>query len=496
MQQSATHAGGAPSAATHLPPTAHQALPSDRLVFIALFLLTIATRLPFRTHLLFNWDAANFAFALDAFDVTQHRPHPPGYPLFVLTGWLVRLVVQDANLALVLISMALSAAAVAATYWAGSRLFSRSVGLAAALLLLTSVTFWTYGAVALAYPALALASALALDLTAPPLRRSAPLLMSLMLGIAGAFRPDLLLWLGPLWAWTLLRSGWRGAVPAAALAGILVLGWLVPTVLLSGGLDAYVAVMRAYIGIDVVERYAVVRQGASGLITNLRDTASYLVYALYAALPLLAWAIAKGFRQRLALLRDPRLPAFALLLAPPTLFLPLIHVGDPGYVFTLLPPLLLLAAAGMLSSSSRVAWAVLGLILAANAAIFLVRERPLTAWGLRQHDRVLADTIKAVRSCCPPESTVMLTYESFKLARYYLPDYPRLFYSDITSSQPQGLDVPSSATRLLLLDESLFPRARGLTLEMRLLDAGPRLAEARTEGRRRLVYGSAIYLEP
>src|SRR3972149_1070502 len=139
-------------------------------------------------------------------------------------------------LAMVLVSMALSAAAVAATYWAGSRLFSRSVGLAAALLLLTSVTFWTYGAVALAYPALALAGALALGLTAPPpMRPSAALVMSLLLGLASGFRPDLLLWLSPLWAWTLLRSGWRSAVPAAALAFALVLGWLVPTMVLSGG---------------------------------------------------------------------------------------------------------------------------------------------------------------------------------------------------------------------------------------------------------------------
>ena len=490
MQQTTLTAGA------HLHAGARQAGPSDRFAALALFLLTIVTRLPFLTHLLFNWDAANFAFALDSFDVTQHRPHPPGYPLFVLSGWLVRLVVRDSNLALVLVSMTLSAAAVAATYWAGNRLFSRPVGLGAALLLLTSVTFWTYGAVALAYPALALASALALGLTAASPGRTTPLVLSLLLGIASGFRPDLLLWLGPLWAWTLLRSGWRSAVPAAALAFALVLGWLVPTIVLSGGVDAYVAVMRAYVGIDVVTRYSVAAQGASGFVTNLRDTAAYLVYALYAALPLLAWAMVKGFRQWRALLRHLRLPAFALLLAPPALFLPFIHVGDPGYVFTLLPPLLLLAAASTLPSSSRLAWAALGLILAANAAIFLFRERPLTAWGLRQHDHALAETLAAVRACCPPESTVILTYESFKLARYYLREYPWLFYSDLTSPQPQGLDLPSAATRLLLLDESLVPRARGLTLEMRLLDAGPRLAEAPTGSQRRLVYGSDIYLEP
>ena len=496
MQQTTLTAGA------HLHAGARQAGPSDRFAALALFLLTIVTRLPFLTHLLFNWDAANFAFALDSFDVTQHRPHPPGYPLFVLSGWLVRLVVHDANLALVLVSMTLSAAAVAATYWAGNRLFSRPVGLGAALLLLTSVTFWTYGAVALAYPALALASALALGLTAASPGRTTPLVLSLLLGIASGFRPDLLLWLGPLWAWTLLRSGWRSAVPAAALAFALVLGWLVPTIVLSGGVDAYVAVMRAYVGIDVVTRYSVAAQGASGFVTNLRDTAAYLVYALYAALPLLAWAMVKGFRQWRALLRDLRLPAFALLLAPPALFLPFIHVGDPGYVFTLLPPLLLLAAQALLhrllqpSSPHWQAWTILGLVVLANSAIFLDRERPLTAWGLHRHDQALGETIAFVRDCCPPESTIILTYESFKLALYYLPEYPWLVYSDLTSTQGQGVDLPAGATRLLLLDESLFPRTRSLTFETWALDTGPQLGVATTGSQRRLVYGSDIYLEP
>ncbi|HLF08585.1 MAG TPA: hypothetical protein VI789_04480, partial [Dehalococcoidia bacterium] len=132
----------------------------------------------------------------------------------------------------------------------------------------------------------------------------------------------------------------------------------------------------------------------------------------------------------------------------------------------------------------------------ANSAIFLDRERPLTAWGLHRHDQALGETIAFVRDCCPPESTIILTYESFKLALYYLPEYPWLVYSDLTSTQGQGVDLPAGATRLLLLDESLFPRTRSLTFETWALDTGPQLGVATTGSQRRLVYGSDIYLEP
>src|SRR5947209_8531368 len=44
--------------------------------------LAVATRLPFRTRYLMNWDAAQFALGLNQFDVVHHQPHP---------AWLYRL---------------------------------------------------------------------------------------------------------------------------------------------------------------------------------------------------------------------------------------------------------------------------------------------------------------------------------------------------------------------------------------------------------------------
>ena len=63
----------------------------------ALFALT-------RSHWLDDWDSVNFAFALDDFDVMRHRPHPPGYPIYIAAGKLAHLAIADHAAALTLVS--------------------------------------------------------------------------------------------------------------------------------------------------------------------------------------------------------------------------------------------------------------------------------------------------------------------------------------------------------------------------------------------------------
>jgi hypothetical protein len=61
----------------------------DYLFAGALGVLTVLSRLPFRTRMLYSWDAVQFAPALREYDVVKHQPHPPGYILYVGLGRLV-----------------------------------------------------------------------------------------------------------------------------------------------------------------------------------------------------------------------------------------------------------------------------------------------------------------------------------------------------------------------------------------------------------------------
>ena len=59
------------------------------LLAAGLGLITILSRIPFRSRYLFSWDSANFALALEHYNVAFHQPQPPGYPLYVASAHLL-----------------------------------------------------------------------------------------------------------------------------------------------------------------------------------------------------------------------------------------------------------------------------------------------------------------------------------------------------------------------------------------------------------------------
>src|SRR5262245_7477501 len=61
----------------------------------ALSLLTVLSRLPYRARIPYNWDAVQFALALNEYDISKHQPHPPGYILYVALGHLVKAWLRD-----------------------------------------------------------------------------------------------------------------------------------------------------------------------------------------------------------------------------------------------------------------------------------------------------------------------------------------------------------------------------------------------------------------
>lgn len=78
-------------------------------------------------------DAVNFALGLDRFDLEAHRPHFPGYPVFLALAWPLRAIGLSPAVALALPAVALSAVTVAATGAALLRYGRASALLGAAL---------------------------------------------------------------------------------------------------------------------------------------------------------------------------------------------------------------------------------------------------------------------------------------------------------------------------------------------------------------------------
>ena len=434
---------------------------------VLLGLLTVALRLPFFSRYLFIWDSVNFALALERFDVTQHRPHPPGCFYYVSLGKLLNSLFHDANLSLVLESVLFSALAIGLLYLLGATMFSRRSGLLASLFLLFSVTFWTYGEIALSYPALAFFSILVAYLAYRVLFRgegSLVLWLTLVYAIGGGFRPDLLFFLAPLWLACLAKA----SRPQVAVSVLVALGgflaWFLPTALLSGGLVEYWRAFAAYFSVDVVERYVPTHRGLVGLGVNVRDTASYLFYALYAeAVPLALAAV--WVSQRKARWRNAKALFLVGWVSPMLLFYLLFHQGEPGYIFSVLPAFLLVTARFLeqvrwpglgASAAVGVSYGLVALVLVANIGVFFLHPRLLTYQGLRRSDQRLRSTIAYIQASHDPQAVVLLSYQSYKHWMYYLPAYPHNLWVDLFSRQERQFPIPNGGNAVLLTDQSLI----------------------------------------
>ncbi len=67
----------------------------QRMMVIVLALVIALTRLLAVSHSMWDWDEALFVAALHHYDVAQHHPHPPGFPLFFGLAKIARAVVHD-----------------------------------------------------------------------------------------------------------------------------------------------------------------------------------------------------------------------------------------------------------------------------------------------------------------------------------------------------------------------------------------------------------------
>ncbi len=406
------------------------------LITAALGAATLLSRLPFASQRLWAWDSVLYARALeDGFHVdyalATQRPHPPGYVLYVGVASLFRSVVGDSNTALVLVSALGSALAVAALYLLARRFAGERAALVVALGFAVDPLVWQYSEIAYPYTVLAFMSvALASMFWVARTRGArATLVASVVFGAAAGFRQDLLLIVGPLWLWTLWPYGARIRVAALAALGTGCLVWFVPSALLSGGPLAYVDAVLHQANY-VRDTYSVSDEGLAAFTTNLGTTLYALAWGLGAfAIPLLLLVqndARRAFRERRLALGTVE-TFLVIWIVPALAFYVALHIGEWGYVLSVLPGLYVVAARGLeqaFASAAVVRSAALGAaVVAASAALFVAAPLPFSTAAVAQHDAELMARVSYVREHFPANRTLMLAREDFLLVRYYLPEY-------------------------------------------------------------------------
>jgi hypothetical protein len=461
------------------------------LAGLTLAAAAVALRLATLVDVPVNWDAAQLVLATERFDVADHRPHPPGYPLYIGAGWLLARLTGDRALALSLLSALSAGPAVWLLFLLGRIIGGPALGLAAGALLATSPLAWYYGSVGLAYgPELALATAVALCTWHAIDRRDerALLLGAAALALAGGIRPSAVPLLLPLWSIGLVR---QRRTPAFRACGILVLGclaWALPLLWLSGGPERYLAASRR-LATFAAESTSAAGGGLDAVAWNAWFVAVGLLLGLgplAAAIPIRlgTWARAASARPRLAWL-------LALWIAPALLVYLALHIGQLGYLLLFFPALCLLLADALLAAGATLAGALrrerrLGAAVAViaavatNVTVFLGTPNALSGRSLADERRFWS-AVAAARAELPPSSTIVVTggrgFESFRQAMVQLPEY-RVFavgsdragrvgllfsadrgeadYGAYLDGRPAApvLEPPAGATNLLVLDEA------------------------------------------
>ena len=410
------------------------------LIAAALFALTLATRVPFMSGQLWAWDSVLYARALeDGFHVdyvtASQRPHPPGYLLYVAVAAAARYLTGDSNSALVLISIIASALAAAALFLFARRFASDRSAAFVALGFALSPLVWQYSEVAYPYTLLGLLSIALAACFAHTRGRgmTATLIASAAFGAVSGFRQDLLWILGPLWVWTVWPLSWRARAAAAGMVALGCLTWLVPTAVLSGGLGSYIdAVVRQTDFVRVT--HSVLAQGLPALGRNLGTTLYAIGCGLgLLALPVLALLFAechRAIRQR-RLRRGQRETLLTLWIAPGLVLYIGLHIGESGYVLSILPALYVVAAIAIdraeavSARARRLAFAVAVLV---PAFVFVTSSAPFSAAAIARHDWELASRVTYVREHYSANTTLLLAREDFLLVRYYLPEYRTWFH--------------------------------------------------------------------
>jgi len=413
------------------------------LIALALFVLTLALRLPFASQTLNHWDSVNHALALTAFNVAAHRPQPPGYILYIGIARLVNFIFPDAQTALVVVTMLASALAVAFLFLLGARMVSREMGLIAALLLLTSPPFWFDGEVALPYTVEGSASIVLAFLLHKMLTGEQRIasLTAVVFAISIGLRQQMALFFAPLVLYVFWKQSWRARVESVAWFAFVCALWFVPLMVSAGGIENYLKTLRELNSSFASEYVLGGAGGEAGLVRNIVRQATYTAYALNLALLPFVFALASRWRESnwRGVWENPRARFLALWIVPSILFYTLFHMGSPGLIYVYLPALFLIAAWGVMQLTRAVPqWRVFVVIAlcAANAFLFLGTPpdlytgralRALNYSSLVAHDRSLGARVETIRAQFDPRTTLVLATD-WRFAEYYLPEYRAMLF--------------------------------------------------------------------
>lgn len=304
-----------------------------------------------------DWDSAQYLLGVEHFSVAMHQPHPPGYPLFIVFGKVLALLFSPYT-SLLIMNSVFSISAVFGIYLLVWRIWQhRWLAATLSTAFMVNPIFWFYRGFANTYVIdTALSIWLALltycfirGLTEKP---NAQYLYAsaVVLGVGSGFRPSLLVLLMPLFVLQLMYyANKRARTISVSILVLSVVLWLVPLMIVSGGIGGYFQSSLKLYGDAAHSSSYFFGASPRDAINGIRHFVITTIVSLnWLLLPIVVSILLFG---RDVIWKRWKIHRFYLWWIMAWIGLPIvvysfIHFGQIGYVLTVLPAGYILAARG------------------------------------------------------------------------------------------------------------------------------------------------------
>jgi L-rhamnose mutarotase len=416
------------------------------LLPLSFFLLTIISRLPFTSKYLYHMDSGHYALALENYNITVHQPHPPGYILYVMMGRLLNLFIKDANVIFIVISIVFSGLTVAAVYYLGKEIFNKKTGIFAALIAMTSPNLWFHGEIALPYVAEAfLSTFIALLCWRIYKGEHRYIWFSVIaLAVAGGIRQNTIVFLLPLWLFSVKEVQIRKTVASVGLLIGCCLLWFVPMITITGGWNAYQGAFNE-LWMFHTGRKSVFEIGWDS-IRIFSPLVSYsTIYGIGVGVSVLGLTTCfLIFNKKIASVDRKKLAFFSLWILPSLFFYLFIHFPEhPGYVLFYLPALFILIATSAeyidahfkkIMKKDLSTYIIIAVIIV-NSVLFFFSKSPVSYQQIRAHNSNIPIMLNSIKAYNPDTTAIFIhTYTNYgyRQIMYYLPEY-RVYQVDFNT---------------------------------------------------------------
>jgi hypothetical protein len=326
---------------------------------LLLSIIIVFSRLIYKSIYLYEWDSIQFALAIDKIDIVWHQPHPPGYMFYVALIKLAYIFINDHNNAMIASNIFISIATVIVFYKHSFLLLKSYVfAFLSSLLLAFNPNFWFNGSTATIYTA----EAFITTANGYLLWRMNPnskwnlFFSSMLIGLLSGLRPTALLFVFPLWFFTLARKKILNIKTITYHGSIILLMsliWLIPTIMNTQGIANYYNASSSLTGNGHEKLISFFGSNVNYLLTNITSYMMWMVQSLspfgvlFLCLSLL-WILNKrvlGIEKEYLL--------FFLYWITPSLIFYVFFLDKFGYLLSIIPPFLLLISYLLMRGADR-----------------------------------------------------------------------------------------------------------------------------------------------